>query len=347
MELRIYDLDLNRIGVVENFNSLIWTRKYFESGTFEMHAPLTESNINLLVNERLIVKDDSVEVGIIESVEYMDLTKNKEIVIKGRFLSSLLERRLIKSTFSFNGLVESAMKSLIESVTPIPNLSVGALNGFTERVTFQATMKNLLTTVEKLSKTSNIGFRIKADLINKGFIFETYKGVDHSASQNINNRVVFSEEYQNINDTTYTYNNTLYASKVFVGGEGEGSERVYVELGEGDGFNLREVFVDAKDIQSSQFASNEEYLDALRQRGLDKLNELVEIQSFDYTTNPLGNFRYKTDYDLGDIVTISKESWGINLNKRITGIEEVYENGGMTVTPTLGEPIPEKINLGD
>ena len=156
MELRIYDLDLKRLGVVENFNSLIWTRKYFESGTFEMHAPLTESNINLLVNERLIVKDESVEVGIIESVEYNDLTKNKEIVIKGRFLSSLLERRLIKSTFSFNGLVESAMKSLIESVTPIPNLTVGALKGFTERVTFQATMKNLLTTIEKLSKTNSI-----------------------------------------------------------------------------------------------------------------------------------------------------------------------------------------------
>ena len=156
-----------------------------------------------------------------------------------------------------------------------------------------------------------------------------------------------SENFENINDTSYSYNSTLYKTKVYVGGEGEGSDRVYVELGGGEGYNLREVFVDAKDIQSLEFSTNEEYLDALKQRGQEKLSSMVEVEAFDYQTSAMGNFKYKKDYDLGDIVTIRKESWGISLNKRITGIEEVYEQGGVIINPTLGEPIPESISWED
>lgn len=347
MELRIYDLDLNRKGVIDNFQSLIWTRKYYESGTFEIYAPLTQSNIDLLKQERLVAKDGSIEVGIIESIELTDQANKKQIVVKGRFLSSLLERRLIKSTFSFNGLTEVAMNDLISVVEPIPNLSTTALNGFTDKVTFQATMKNLLTIMTKLSKTSNIGFRVATDFVNKKLTFETYKGIDRSASQSANNKVIFSENFENINDTSYSYNSTLYKTKVFVGGEGEGPDRVYVELGGGEGYDLREVFVDAKDIQSMEFSTNDEYLDALKQRGQEKLSSMVEVEAFDYQTSAMGNFKYKKDYDLGDIVTIRKESWGISLNKRITGIEEVYEQGGVIINPTLGEPIPESITWED
>lgn len=48
MEVRIYDRDLNFKGVIENHTSLIWTRKYYEPGNFEIHAPITEQNLRLL-----------------------------------------------------------------------------------------------------------------------------------------------------------------------------------------------------------------------------------------------------------------------------------------------------------
>ena len=40
-----YNRDLQRLGVVDVFRSLIWTRKYFECGTFELHAPLNARNL--------------------------------------------------------------------------------------------------------------------------------------------------------------------------------------------------------------------------------------------------------------------------------------------------------------
>ena len=43
-----YDQNLNRLGVIDVFRSLIWTRKYYECGTFELHAPLNTRNLQLL-----------------------------------------------------------------------------------------------------------------------------------------------------------------------------------------------------------------------------------------------------------------------------------------------------------
>lgn len=54
MEVRIYDRDLNFKGVIENHTSLIWTRKYYEPGNFEIHAPITEQNLRLLAKGNII-----------------------------------------------------------------------------------------------------------------------------------------------------------------------------------------------------------------------------------------------------------------------------------------------------
>lgn len=341
--LRIYDLNLNRKGYIENFFSLIWTRKYFECGKFELHAPLTSANIQLLQEENIIAKDDTVESGLIESVEYQD--KSKKIVAKGRFLSALMERRLIQSTYSFNGKTEEAMHNLVSYVNPLPNLYTNSLKGFDDMVTFQATMKTLLAIETKLAKTSNIGYRIIADFTEKRLNFDTYRGTDHTSADA--NKVIFSEEYGNITDISYSYNGSLSRTKAIVGGEGEGDARTYVEVGGGEGYQLREVFVDAKDIKSEDFPSQTEYLNALKQRGMEKLSSLSKADSFDFNLNDYGSFRYKTHYDLGDLVLIQKKDWGISVVKRITEITETYEDGGMALSMTVGDPISETFNMED
>ena len=47
MQLRIYDDELNFLGITENQTSVIWTRKYYESGTFSVVLPITDDNIRL------------------------------------------------------------------------------------------------------------------------------------------------------------------------------------------------------------------------------------------------------------------------------------------------------------
>lgn len=346
MELIIYDRELNRKGIIENQTSIIWTRKYYEPGNFEIHAPITKENLSLLSKGNLISKKDGIEAGVIESVENSENSQLNEITVKGRFLSSYLDRRLIKQTFTFNGFVEVAMRNLINYVDSIPLLELGTLNNFNETVTFQATMKNLLSIITKLSKTSLIGYRIVPDYVNKQLKFETYKGVDRTSSQNISNRVIFTESYNNLNQATYRWNDQLLKTLVIVGGEGEGANRKYINVGGGSGLDLRELFVDARDISSDNMTT-QEYDNALRQRGLEALSTNIIAESFEYETNAAINFIYGIHYDLGDIVTVNKKDWGIKINQRITEVQEIYESGGVIVAPTLGDPLPDKIDWSD
>lgn len=346
MEIRIYRPDLYRAGQIENHTSLIWTRKFYEPGTFELHAPITPENLELLVAGNIISKKGSSEAGVIEDIEKEESDIKNEITVKGRFLSSYMDRRLIKSTVNFSGKVEIAMRQLLQGVTPIPLVTLGTLNNFTETVEFQATMKNLLSYMSKLSRTGAIGFRFTPDFINHAIVFDTYQGKDRTVGQSQNPRVIFSESYNNLNHAIYKYNDQKLKTCAVVGGEGEGAARVYYTLGGGSGLDLREIFVDAKDINSEGLTSAE-YKAALLQRAQEVLNENIVSESLECETEAEINFQYKVDYDLGDIVTVKKKKWGLYMNQRITELQEVYEYGGMYVVPTLGDPLSEKIDWGE
>jgi hypothetical protein len=346
MEIRVYTPALNLLGLIENHTSLIWTRKYYEPGTFEIHAPLTAENLKLLQAGNIISKKGSNEAGVIEDIENDDVTNTKqEVARKGRFISSYLDRRLIKSTINYSGTVENAMRQLVSGVTAIPLIQLGAAQGLTETVQFQVTMKNLCTILTKLARSSALGYRLRPDFVAKALYFEVYKGVDHTSAQSKKTRVIFSEEYENLNDAVYKLNNQLLKTLAVVGGEGEGAARTYVTVGEGTGLDLREMFVDAKDLSSDGLTAAQ-YQAVLRQRGLEKLAENIVSESLECKTDPNINFVYHTNYDLGDIVTVEKRSWGLKMYSRITELSEVYQWGGMSVHPTLGDPMPETIDWG-
>ena len=342
MEVRIYGRDLYRKGQIENQTSLIWTRKFYEPGTFELHAPITDENLYLLQKDNIIGKKGSAEAGIIEDIEKEESDIKNEITVKGRFLSSYMDRRLIKKTVNFSGKTEVAMRQLYSGVVPLPLVELGNLNGFPESVEFQVTMKNLLTYESKLSRAGAIGFRFRPDFRERKIVFETYQGKDRTFNQHENNRVIFSESYNNLNNAIYRYNNQNLKTFAIVGGQGEGDSRTYYELGGGEGYDLREIFVDAKDINPDGLTAAQ-YKAALLQRAQEALNDAIASETLESETDAAINFVYKEDYDLGDIVTVRKKKWNLYMNQRITELSEVYEYGGMTVVPTFGDPLPEKI----
>lgn len=226
-------------------------------------------------------------------------------------------------------------------------MAYGALQGYTEKVEFQATYKNTLSHMEKIARASGLGFRVVPDFKEKILTYEVYRGKDRTAGQRENPRVIFSETYNNLNRTKYTYNDELYKTKVIVGGDGEGKNREYATVGGGSGLDLREVFLDAKDINREEM-TQEQYLAALRARGEEYLKTSCQIaECFESEAEAEVNFIYKQDYDLGDIVTVKKKSWNITTDLRITELQEVYEYGGMYVVPTFGDALPEMIKWDD
>ena len=126
--------------------------------------------------------------------------------------------------------------------------------------------------MSKIAKNFSYGFRFRPDFNTKQIIFEIYKGHDKSITQGVNNRVIFSEMYDNLNSAIYTENSQSFKTKVYVGGQGEGSDRTWVEVGVGSGLDLREDTVNASDV-SSEDITQSEYEAALTQRGLEYLEK--------------------------------------------------------------------------
>ena len=346
MEIRIYNSEMDFQGVIENQTSLIWTRKYFEPGTFELYIPITADNLRLTKRSNLVWMKGSDEAAVIEDRKLEESDTRNEITVKGRFLSSYMDRRLIKGTVNFSGKVEVAMRQLFSGVTKIPRVELGVLQGFEDIVEFQVTWKNLLAYEEKLARSAGLGFRFRPDFNAKQIYFEVYRGVDRTAAQGLHNRVIFSEDYNNLNNTIYRENDQSYKNVAFVGGEGEGSARTVVQVGNVTGLELRELFVDAKDLRQESLTTAQ-YKETLITRGNEKLAENIVSGSFECDTGADVNFRYKENYNLGDLVTVRKKAWGITTDQRITEVQEVYEYGGRRIEPTFGNSLPETIDWSD
>ena len=347
MEIHVYDQNFFKKGIIENFTSLQWHRKYYECGTFELHVPVTEKSLLLLQLGNVITIGDKREAAVIRGDQTEEeSTLVNEMVRNGRFLPVYLGDRLTGPMFNYSGTVEDAMRYMISRVEDIPMLRMAEGIGDKTGISFQASYKNLISYLEKLARYAEIGFRVVPDFKRKTMTFETYKGIDRTQAQGKNPRVIFSEDYQNLNQAKHSYSDEGYITKVIVGGSGEGAGRTYVTVGGGSGFGLREEFLDAKDINKEEL-TDEQYLAALKTRGEEFLVEHGIHENFEAEVEADVNFTYKKDYDLGDFVTVRKKKWGKNLNLRITEICEGYEYGGMEVVPTFGDVLPQNIISDD
>ena len=355
MELYIFDRELNFQGILEDYSSFIWRRKYSKCGEFELHCNI--DNLELLKKGNTIWKKDDLEGAYIEYRNLKQDTTGKEVlVLKGKFLTGYLGKRIIWEMKNLNTTSELAIRELIYSnvINPIDTtrkidlMALGEVGNYTQTTNLQVSYENLLETVEEIANVSELGIRTLLDIENKQMVFDIYEGLDRTANNGINPPAIFSQEFENILEQEYTDSMNNYRNTALVAGEGEGSERELVSIEDGQGLDRYEMYVDARDLQSTDEDDNPtpiaEYREMLEGRGISKLSEHKEIQTFDSKINLNSNLVYKEDFDLGDIVTCTSKKWGITIDTRITEIEEVYEESGKQINVVFGNNIPTLID---
>lgn len=369
MELYIFNRDLELQGMLDTFTSLRWVRRYHKAGEFELHCNLNINTLNLLKKENIIFKKDDIEAGYIETRQLkVDNNGQEYLEVKGHFVTNYLERRINWGILNYSGKTEELMRKLVldNTINPsninrkIPNLILGDLKGFKEKLDYQNSYGNILDCLENISNTSSLGYRNILDFKNRHIIFSVYKGVDRTINNGNIAPCIFSRDFENVLEQSYFDSINNYKNTCLIAGAGEGKDRKLTSIEEGEGLDRYELYVDARDLQETKSiekkdsAGNtiteevsipiEEYYKILLQRGKEKLEECKEIQTFDSRINTNGNNIYKKDYDLGDIVTIVDKKWGLTIDARITEIEEVYEQQGLSINVVFGNNIPTIID---
>lgn len=348
VDLWIYSEDFQALAVVDTYNSLIWANRFRQCGDFEIYVSASDEMADILQEGRWVVRDDDDMVGIIEKVQDGTDEENGDfLLVTGRCLRQILGRRIVWDQTTISGTVENGLRQLATDALISPAIEarkydplvLAAAHGFTETMEAQYTGDNLQEVTEALCAANNYGYRITMDAAAKQLPLDFYKGVDRSASQAENPRVIFSEENDNLRATTYTLDTTNYKTVALVAGEGEGNARRRVIVGRSvdqEGLHRRELFVDARDVSSNDGEiSDTEYDAQLAERGNTGLSEAPIVQSMEGTIEPMQMYTYKQDYFLGDIVTVVNKH-GKAVDTQVLEVVETWDEDGYTCTPTFG-----------
>ena len=334
--LFFFDKELNMLGIVDYFISLRWRRKYFEAGEFEIVLPVNDYVMQFIDKNVLVMRNNYTEAGIIETIEFSDNGTDEELIISGRFLSSLLERRIVKSKINFSGNTIEGMNTIVNAMTPLTEQwETEAVTMTSPHIDFQVSYKNVYKYLCKLAEYSNIGFRVVPNVNSKVYMFEAWEGKDRTSEQSINEQYSFSDDNYNIEQGKLVISEKTKVNYVLVGGQGEDTNRVLVSVDEGiNGFDRYEVFSDQKSLTKGSLSDND-YKAKLRSVGEGKLSD----GTFQLEVTALVQQDYKEKWNLGDIVNIKKEKWGVYTTYRIIEVEETIEDGKKTIYPTFGSPL--------
>ena len=342
MILWVLNRDMTREGLIENFESLIWAKRYWKCGDFELYLPASEDMLSLLKQDRYIQREDDDSLMIIEKIEVTtDSEDGNHLIVSGRSFESILDRRIVWKQRTYSGAAEDVIERLLSESMMNPTIEARRINhmGFSAvqsgsgQLRAQYTGTSIYEAVSELCESYGLGFKFGADLI-----FRMYKGTDRSAGQSLNPRVIFSPVYDNLLESDYYTDKKEYKTMILVAGEGEGSARKYLSYGtQQSGINRRELFVDARDVQSEDadgnVMTNAEYTAALTDKAVEQYSLHRTETEFSGTIDAGMTYEYRRDYDLGDIVTVENE-YGMTENCRITEIIESWDTSGYKVVPT-------------
>lgn len=342
------------IAEIDDFKSLQWSESYRGHSSFEMWAPVNERNKECFKKGNIIWLGGDT-AAVIEIVNPQTENENVKVYdIKGRTIECFLHRRIIWGTFyaAENDDIAYSMQRMVDfnfvNLTPeqiASGLGYRAFNWMEVDDTFRCGITNSFqrTGVEvydalvDIAQNYGLGFKIKFEPEQQKLLFQVYKGVDRTINNTAGNEpVVFDTDMEDVLGSNYYTSDQDYKNVGFVAGEGSGYSRSWVVVGdeELEGVDRREIYVDARDVQSEQqdaegnikVLTEEEYTQSLTQRGEETLAEHVVVESFESKIRVVGdvNYQYGVDYFIGDMITVIDRDLGLQVNAQVMSAEEVW-----------------------
>jgi hypothetical protein len=350
MKVYILDTNFEKIDILDEYISLIWSERYNKFGDFELYVPLNLQTYLTFRPDYYLELENSKTSMVIETLNIKtDKDSGDLLTVTGRSLESILDRRIIwgqKVLFGDfqDGINELLCDAIIEPSEPtrtIPNfVFVGSTDTNITNLTIdaQVSTENLYSVVQKLCEINDLGFELSFKKPN-GFNFRLYSGIDRSYDQIALPRVIFSNEFDNLFSSEKIQNKIPFKTVSLVLGAGDGADRAgavaQIPSGAGSGLTRREMYTDGSDVDEEVegvIVSPEDYAIQLINKGNIALSENSQIEYFEGQIDTNGRFIYGRDFNLGDIVQIENNIGGSG-RARITEIIRSQNSTGEYLYP--------------
>lgn len=351
--------------VLEDYESAIWTERYWECGDFEITMYATDYAFMNLKTDMLIVNPESDRVMVIEKIEIeTDIENGNKIKLSGRSLESILDRRVVwgkKNFMASNStdtdpkgvpIVDVLTELINENIISPANASRKIDNFIFEKPTdkfitdtliiAQYIGDSLYDVIVSLCKEMEMGFKIKLNSNNQ-FVLSFYLGKDRSFDNKEGNAyVIFSPNFENLIKSKYYESSKVYKNVAFVEGAADSNKNPtfaysYFKINdkEPEGMLRKEVYVDASSTSTQKDDNTQmsmtEYAAVLQEKGNEELVDNDIESAFDGTLDTTGSFQYGKDFFEGDIVQVESE-YGHQTKVRV--IEMILADDGSNASKT-------------
>lgn len=339
------------LGLVDqSWERLSYVRRYAAMDTFELAINRTRLWASeLRVGRLLYLPDEGDLVFLVEQIASIaeGSTRNEQMSVTGRSLEGIaMAERLVEpppgeSHDRQTGVVaETAIKyylrahaaDLASPARQVPGLVVAPDAARGPTVAVNGRFQTVLDLVREIALVAGLGWEITYDPGSGDFVFDVIDGVDRSSS------VFFDFAFETL-ERWEELTSVIDAKTVaLVAGQGEGTARDLVTRWSGSeptGFDRREAFLDARDVEAGETT-------VLAQRGDAFLAATGAETSLEADVHQYGGFRYREHWDVGDVVTVRNAERGLAYPARIVEVEKSFARSAAapTITAVLGRPFP-------
>lgn len=382
MEFMVLDKNYDGIAMIDTFTSAIWTVRYDEAGDFEIYTPVRLDYIQVMQIGNYLWNRDSDRLMVIETVEIeTDAEEGPQLIVTGRSLESILDRRIVTSSQNFSGNLQSVLFAIIQNevissdeTRQIPGFSLKANSD--SRITsisiseLSIRGENVYDVVCSLCQANKVGWRILPKGTG-GFEFELYVGTDRSYAQSVNPYATFSPSFENLLNSNYiksfkSYKNSIYAVGTYQkevilqnkykddNGEWVVEEQTtyeeaevvtwqYSETATPSGLARREMFIDNGGVNDGEQGGEYATWNAVnKEKAIAELGEHQTTTAFEGELEATRQYIYGEDFNIGDIVQVENE-FGITGTVYISEIVFSQDVNGITITPTFTSTEDETI----
>lgn len=365
--IKILSAKLELLGEFDNYTSLQFKRSWQSTGSFEIHFVERSPPQAMAVGNIIMIDNDTNRCGQINYCQQQHSKVGIELVVKGLTLNGIMAQRIVmpytdkanKGYFcvpkKVDGQVvvpvaaETILKTFVRGQFPdtatdpryIP-LTIPEDQQRGLKTVWLSRYDQLDTVLTDVCEYCDCGYTVYPDLATKSFVFDIALGIDRSANQNINSRVIMSTDFESISDITYLHDISTFKNVGYAGGAGDDEDRIVLAVTNDDnmptGLERYETFLDCGTLEA---AETDESL-SLADEGKHKLQDSKPKKSLTATAQS-GSFIYRKNWDLGDLVTVCDKALNIFADKRITEVQETYEPNKIDIIPTFGTA-PEHLN---
>lgn len=368
MEIRIFSTPkavedvFERKGITNKVIEASFTDSLTEIGEFEFKIPFNDRYLAQFQKNRTVLIDNYFW-GIIKSLNFATAANNDYAIIKGFDLKSIIGKRItvppeltdVSGAAGFDtvtGSTEYCVKYLwngnivnpanpdrkINHVIIAPNQDRGIPDD------------KIMTRFEKLDEVTaellnavKLGYKGYVDFDTNNFVFDVYAGVDRTAGQNVNPRVIFEIERKNVIDMEYETDDSnlrtaFYATLAGAEFEAEALTQTYYR----DDLVVSGMDREEEWLSISANVDPGDQYDELKRLAQQAFTNYDTVETFVCNIRP--DSGYLTKWNVGDFVTVRWKELNLTMDTQITAVNKTFSANGIALTARFGQSKPKYIS---